>query len=129
MNYLRHGELLCPDDKTIQKELLTEAKFYQVRGVIAELEEKTHPFKSSVIIKNENHRLAVLSWLPSGARCSLLYQYGTGRRKSSKSFHKCCDNSNYCCDKKWRIHLRRLHHEIMGVKYVFRVTNIDLLQV
>ena len=26
MNYLRHGELLCPDDKTIQKELLTEAK-------------------------------------------------------------------------------------------------------
>ena len=41
MNYLRDGELLCPDDKTIRKELLKEARFYQVQGIITELMKKS----------------------------------------------------------------------------------------
>ena len=91
LDYLRDGELLCPDDKTVQKKLLKEAKFFQVQGMITLLEEKTFPpLLSSVIIKNENHHSTVMSWLPPGASCSLLYR-ATTDGKSPADFHRCCD--------------------------------------
>ena len=40
MNYLRDGDLLCPDDARVQKELLKEARFYQIQGIIDLLERK-----------------------------------------------------------------------------------------
>ena len=40
LNYLRTGELVVPDDKTIRHELLIEAKFYQVEGMIKALTQK-----------------------------------------------------------------------------------------
>ena len=93
MNYLRNGEIRCPNDKILQEDLLAEAKFYQVQGIIAQLEGEILPslLESSVIIKNESHYLAVMSWLPSGATCSLLYR-ATTDGKSPGGFHRCCDN-------------------------------------
>jgi len=93
LNYLRNGEFICPDDKTVKKELLKEAKFYQVQGIIAQLEPDIQPslLKLSVIIKNERHGSAVLSWLPPGATCSLLYR-ATEYGETPKDFHRCCDD-------------------------------------
>lgn len=34
LNYLRTGQLIVPEDKIIRRELFTEAKFYQVQGMI-----------------------------------------------------------------------------------------------
>ena len=38
LNYLRTGELIVPNDEITRRELLAEAKFYQVEGMINELE-------------------------------------------------------------------------------------------
>ena len=93
LNYLRNGELLCPEDKTIRKELLAEAKFYQVQGIIDQLEGQTSlsPFEGSLIIANENHHSALISWLPPNATCSLLYR-GSTDGNTPDDFHRCCDN-------------------------------------
>jgi len=92
LHYLQHGELTCPNDRAVRRELLSEAKFYQVQGIIAELEGEILPnlLKSSVIIKDESHCLAVMSWLPPSATCSLLFRASTGGGNLG-DFHRCCD--------------------------------------
>ena len=95
MNYLRDGELLCPEDRTVLKGLLKEAKFYQVQGIIEQLEDKT-PMSpsflgSSLIVRNENHQSALQSWLPPNVTCSLLYRASTDGNTPA-DFHRCCDN-------------------------------------
>ena len=95
MNYLRDGELLCPEDRTVYKGLLKEAKFYQVQGIIEQLEDKT-PISpcllgSSLIVKNETHQSALQSWLPPNATCSLLFR-ASADGNTPKDFHRCCDN-------------------------------------
>ena len=94
MNYLRNGELLCKDDR-IKEELLAEAKFYQVQGIIDQLEEETSVSPrlqhSSLIINDENHLSALMSWLPPNATCSLLYR-GSTDGKTAADFHRCCDS-------------------------------------
>ena len=93
MNYLRNGKLLCKDDK-LKEELLEEAKFYQVQGIINQLEEETPESPrlqlSSLIINDENHLSAVMSWLPPNATCSLLFRASTDG-KTPEDFHRCCD--------------------------------------
>ncbi|XP_068760221.1 uncharacterized protein [Montipora capricornis] len=91
LNYLRNDVLHCPDERTVLEDLLVEARFYQVQGLIAQLERKMHPLKSSVIIKDGKHRKAVMSWLPPGASCSLLFR-ATTDGGTPKDFHHCCDN-------------------------------------
>ena len=92
LNYLRHGELLFPNDRIVQRELLTEARFYQVRGLIAELERRILPLKNlTMIIKNEDHHLAISSWLPPISFCCLLYRVTT-HGGDPIQFHRRCDN-------------------------------------
>jgi len=92
LNYLRNGELLCPDDKTIRKELLKEAMFFQIQEIIDHLEVNIPPFElCSVIVKNETHQSVLHSWLPPNATCSLLYRASTDG-KTPEDFHRCCDN-------------------------------------
>ena len=74
----------------IQKDLLAEAKFYQIQGLITELEEKI-PFESSLILKNETHHVILLSWLPLGATDYLLYRASVDG-KTPFDFHRCCDD-------------------------------------
>ena len=93
-NYLRNGQLILPDDR-IKEELLEEAKFYQVQGIIEQLEEKTATspgfLGSSLIVKNETHQSALQSWLPPNATCSLLFRASTDGNTPA-DFHRCCDN-------------------------------------
>ena len=91
LNYLRNGELLCPDDKTIRKELLKEAMFFQIQEIIDQLDVNISTFEGSLIIKGESQQAALMSWLPSNSTCSLLYQSSTDGKKS-EDFHRCCDN-------------------------------------
>ena len=90
LNYLRNAEFRCPKDRTIQADLLSEAKFYQVQGIIDQLQKEMFTFTSTVI-KNKDHLFSLMSWLPEGAACSLLY-LASADGKTAKDFHRCCDN-------------------------------------
>ena len=53
LNYLRTGYLLAPEDKLVRKELLEEAQFYQIRGIVDELRRFRDP-KSCQRNKNKS---------------------------------------------------------------------------
>ena len=89
LNYLRHGELLCPDDKMLRNELLNEASFYQVQGIISQLTESL--ITLSKIIMENSQASTVMSWLPSGASCTLIFRASNDGQTAS-DFHRCCDN-------------------------------------
>ncbi|CAH3188931.1 unnamed protein product, partial [Porites lobata] len=50
LNYLRNGEFCCPEDRKIQQDLLSEAKFYQVQGLIDQLQ-RTLQFRNRQFIQ------------------------------------------------------------------------------
>ena len=67
------GELIVPNDEIIRRELLAEAKFYQVEGMINELEPTpsadsipavVQPFKDSVILSSSQGQ-TLMNWLKS----------------------------------------------------------------
>ena len=60
LNYLCTGKLVLPDDKVVRKELLNEAEFYQIDGILDEL--KANPFKDSAILSSEQREILV-DWL------------------------------------------------------------------
>ena len=60
LNYLRTGQFTVPDDKILRKELLAEAEFYQVEGMISEL--TARPFKDSVILSSDQPE-TLMNWL------------------------------------------------------------------
>ena len=60
LNYLRTGQLTVPDDKILRRELLAEAEFYQVEGMISEL--TARPFRDSVILSSDQ-RETLMNWL------------------------------------------------------------------
>ena len=93
LNYLRDGDVHLPNDKITTRDLLKEAKFYQVQGIITLLEEISSPqqLDSSVIVKSEGEISMIKSWLRPGARFSLLFRASV-HGKSPEDFHRCCDN-------------------------------------
>ncbi|KAM7434591.1 hypothetical protein ABFA07_015380 [Porites harrisoni] len=92
LNYLRTGQLVVPEDKIVRKELLTEAEFYQVQGIIDEL--KASPFEDSIILSTE-HCQTLTSWLKhtltsAGHTYSLIYRASRNGWAAS-NFHSFCD--------------------------------------
>ena len=92
LNYLRTGQLVVPEDKIIRKELLTEAEFYQVQGIIDEL--KSCPFEGSFILSIEQ-RHTLTNWLQdtltsASHSYSLIYRASLNGWTAS-NFHSCCD--------------------------------------
>lgn len=79
----------------MRNELLAEAKFYQVQGIITQLEEKREQkislFEDSLIVKEEGHKAALISWLPSDSTCTLLFRASIDG-STPVDFHHCCDN-------------------------------------
>ena len=75
----------------MRNELLAEAKFYQVQGIITQLQGNIFLFEDSLIIKEETHQSTLQSWLPPTATCSLLYRTSTDGNTPA-DFHRCCDN-------------------------------------
>ena len=74
LNYLRTGELIVPNDEIIRWELLAEAKFYHVEGMITVLERAVYPFKDSVILSSTQGQI-LMNWLkdtPGFSNCDEL---------------------------------------------------------
>ncbi|XP_022783162.1 uncharacterized protein LOC111323965 [Stylophora pistillata] len=90
LNYLRDGDLLYPEDQTAKEQLLKEAKFYQVQGIINHLEEALSFGIPSSIIKDKNHESYLLSWLSPGTTISLMYRASVDG-ETPADFHRCCD--------------------------------------
>ena len=91
LNYLRNGELVLPDGATFVEELLTEAEFYQIKGIQMKLSIR------SEILTNEEHISLLLSWLPlldSGKRRHRFRLLFRASRDgfAAATFHSRCDN-------------------------------------
>lgn len=59
-NYLRTGRLILPPDagELLREELLEEAEFYQIRGIVEELRHRPNlPFKDSTILSTEQKQV------------------------------------------------------------------------
>ena len=93
LNYLRTGQLVVPEDKIVRKELLTEAEFYRVEGMLVEL---TPPFQDSALLSSEQRQI-LIRWLRDThslstiLNCKLLYRASRNGWAAS-NFHSCCDN-------------------------------------
>ena len=92
LNYLRTGKLVLPDDAVVRKELLSEAEFYQIEGILSEL--KAQPFQDSVILSLEQRQI-LIDWLRDTLESAsddyvLLYR-ATRNGWNASNFHYCCD--------------------------------------
>ncbi|CAH3173461.1 unnamed protein product, partial [Porites evermanni] len=79
----------CPDKKTRREDLLDEANFYQIQGIITQL--KGNLTILSSLIKEESQASTIMSWLPPGASCTLLFR-ATTDGKNAAGFHRYSDN-------------------------------------
>ena len=93
LNYLRTGQLIVPKDEIIREELLAEAEFYQVEGIIKAL--KVSYFKDSVILSSEQ-RETLVNWLKESRTitndCDKLLYRASRNGWAASNFHSCCDN-------------------------------------
>ena len=91
LNYLRTGKLTFPEGEKAFKELQEEAEYYQIKGILDELE------FNSEIITNDNHRSLLLRWLPPQdtqerrRRLRLLFR-ASQDGFMAETFHSKCDN-------------------------------------
>ena len=97
LNYLRTGRLLLPKDELIREELLEEAEFYQIHGILEELRRPpSQPFKDSTILSAEHKQVFVNDWLKeklkSGQSDFVLIYRASRDGWSSTDFHTHCDN-------------------------------------
>jgi len=97
LNYLRTGQLIVPKDEIIREELLAEAEFYQVEGMIKVLTAKPAVtlFKDSVIMSSDQSQ-TLRKWLEESRAITndsdkLLYRASRNGWAAS-NFHSCCDN-------------------------------------
>ena len=93
LNYLRTGQLVVPEDESVRRELLAEAEFYQVQGIIRVL--TARPFKDSVFLSSEQ-RQTLINWLKETRTFTytsdkLLYR-ASRDGWAAANFHSCCDN-------------------------------------
>ncbi|XP_020624751.1 uncharacterized protein LOC110062217 isoform X2 [Orbicella faveolata] len=92
LNYLRTGQLVVPEDKVVRRELLTEAEFYQVEGIINEL--KARPFKDSSILSSDQQQalIKLLKETLTSGSCDYALIYRASRNGwAAANFHSCCD--------------------------------------
>ena len=93
LNYLRTGQLIVPKDEITREELLAEAEFYQVEGIIKAL--KLSFFNDSVILSSDQRQILVNwlkeSWTIINDSVKLLYRASRDGWAAS-NFHSCCDS-------------------------------------
>ena len=94
LNYLRTGRLLLPKDELIREELLEEAEFYQIHGILEELRHPPkQPFEDSMILTTWQKEILVNNWLKEKLHCNFLLIYRASRDGwNSSNFHTLCDN-------------------------------------
>ena len=95
LNYLRTGQLIVPKDELnrVREELLAEAEFYQIEGIINEL--RAMPFKDSLIVPLIlDQRQTLVNWLKdfhTNLHPVLLYR-GSRDGWTGANLHSCCDS-------------------------------------
>jgi len=92
LNYLRTGQVVVPEDKVVRRELLAEAEFYQIEGIIDEL--KARPFKDSVILSSDQRQTLIKGLketLTSGSLNYALLYRASREGWTASNFHACCD--------------------------------------
>ena len=89
LNFLRTGEVIIPDSSTAKKELLLEAKFYNIEPMIEEL--TLHEFHESTLLCKDQDKTTLLSWLDGKRNWHLIYKASRDGFRAS-DFHRCCDN-------------------------------------
>ena len=93
-NYLRTGRLLLPEDKLVRQELLEEAEFYQIRGMINRLNPPS--FENSKILSVEQKVLLTNTWLKEKLMKPLssfvLIYSASCHGWDASTFHANCDN-------------------------------------
>ena len=91
LNYLRTGQLIVPKDWTVCREILAEAEFYQVEGIIKAL--KISCFKKSVILSSDQ---TLVNWLKESLAitndCDKLLYRASSNGWAASNFHSRCDN-------------------------------------
>ena len=102
LNYLRDGELILPENPKFLKELVAEARFYQLQGVLDELGviKPLKELEKSVILKAAKDRRALTGLIPLEYTLEgewlLLYRAtrdgSTSGYTCALAFHKLCDN-------------------------------------
>ena len=96
LNYLRTGQLIVPKDEITREELLAEAEFYQVEGIIEALKPKAASlFKDSVILSSDQCE-TLMNWVKESRAITndsdkLLYRASRDGWAAS-NFHSCCDS-------------------------------------
>ncbi|KAL9951567.1 hypothetical protein ACROYT_G044251 [Oculina patagonica] len=97
LNYLRTEKLTVPEDKIIREELLTEAEFYQVEGIIKVLTPKPEPkpFTDSKILSSDQCQ-TLMNWVKESRVLknisgNLLHRASRNGWAAS-TFHSNCDN-------------------------------------
>ena len=102
LNYLRDGKLSLPEGATVIEEIEAEAEFYQIQGILEELEKPrpsksadrgakaTEPFAESEILTQE-HAKILLGMVPyKTGRWRLLFR-ASRDGFAAESFHSKCD--------------------------------------
>ena len=93
LNYLRTGQLIMPKDEIFRVELMAEAEYYQIEGIVNALGESF--FKDSVILSLEQ-RQTLVNWLketlPITISSEKLLYCASGCGGDHSDFHRCCDN-------------------------------------
>ena len=92
LNYLRTGKLMLPDDKIVRNELLTEAEFYQIEGIIEDL--RARPFKTSTILSSEQRQQLIdllKETIQSASDDYVLLYRASQNGWTAANFHSCCD--------------------------------------
>lgn len=104
LNYLRTGHIVLPEEKNVLREILLEAQFYNIKGIIAELSKPCYQlqgivpihdeqdaFCGSLILDSEKKKYLV-SWIGGERKiCNLLYR-ATRDGWSADIFHFLSDN-------------------------------------
>ena len=96
LNYLRTGRLRLPKDELIRQELLEEAEFCQIHGILEELRHPPNqPFKDSTILSTEHKQVLINNFLKEQlsdeSNFVLIYRASRDGWHSSK-FHALCDD-------------------------------------
>ena len=90
LNYLRTGVVYEPDSELEKRQLLLEAKYYNVSEIVRQLDRF-----STLLPPNSKYRSVLASWLQEAGTTSgkweLIYK-GTRDGFEASSFHQSCDN-------------------------------------
>ena len=91
LNYLRTGQLLVPKDEITRVELLAEAEFYQIEGIVNAL--RASFFKYSAILSLEQ-RQTLVNWLKETGSITIASEklLFCASRNGWGCFHSYCNN-------------------------------------